>query len=269
MWYYNTTYLCHHGILGQKWGRRRFQNEDGSLTAEGKQRYGSGDGEKKSGAKSDHKKLKTALKVGAVVAGTALAAYGGYKLSEHIKTKAGSDILRNGEEMARRLTNQADFHHGGTLNPWQGSFHRAKENEYRIQSAKVLTDSTAAAKETSKSLKSSIKYLRENKKNPNEFLNKSSYNNAELDNAYKNLRNQYGKMLNKDLFRSQGHENDFKSDVQYIRDAKAIQERRNEIKNAYAIAQAKKASRRKGVREMSQNALKKRENTLLKKYLKD
>lgn len=28
--------LYHHGILGQKWGIRRFQNEDGSLTAAGK-----------------------------------------------------------------------------------------------------------------------------------------------------------------------------------------------------------------------------------------
>lgn len=34
----------HHGIKGQKWGVRRFQNEDGTLTAEGKARYGGGDG---------------------------------------------------------------------------------------------------------------------------------------------------------------------------------------------------------------------------------
>lgn len=33
--------LYHHGILGQKWGIRRFQNPDGSLTEEGKRRYGS------------------------------------------------------------------------------------------------------------------------------------------------------------------------------------------------------------------------------------
>ena len=28
--------LCHHGILGMKWGVRRFQNKDGTLTAQGK-----------------------------------------------------------------------------------------------------------------------------------------------------------------------------------------------------------------------------------------
>lgn len=32
--------LSHHGIKGQKWGVRRFQNEDGSLTKEGRERYG-------------------------------------------------------------------------------------------------------------------------------------------------------------------------------------------------------------------------------------
>lgn len=31
--------LMHHGIKGQKWGRRRFQYEDGSLTPAGKERY--------------------------------------------------------------------------------------------------------------------------------------------------------------------------------------------------------------------------------------
>lgn len=34
-------HLSHHGIKGQKWGIRRFQNKDGSLTAKGKERYGS------------------------------------------------------------------------------------------------------------------------------------------------------------------------------------------------------------------------------------
>jgi DNA polymerase elongation subunit (family B) len=32
-------FLAHHGIKGQKWGIRRFQNEDGSLTDAGKKHY--------------------------------------------------------------------------------------------------------------------------------------------------------------------------------------------------------------------------------------
>lgn len=35
--------LRHHGIKGQKWGVRRFQNKDGSLTPAGAKRYSSDD----------------------------------------------------------------------------------------------------------------------------------------------------------------------------------------------------------------------------------
>ena len=35
---YYPNYISHHGIKGQKWGIRRYQNEDGTYTAEGKER---------------------------------------------------------------------------------------------------------------------------------------------------------------------------------------------------------------------------------------
>lgn len=43
----NDDVLMHHGVMGMHWGIRRYQNNDGSLTAAGKARYGTTDGAKK------------------------------------------------------------------------------------------------------------------------------------------------------------------------------------------------------------------------------
>lgn len=34
--------LMHYGVMGMKWGKRKYQNPDGSLTAEGRNRYNAG-----------------------------------------------------------------------------------------------------------------------------------------------------------------------------------------------------------------------------------
>jgi hypothetical protein len=39
----SNAWLAHHGIVGMKWGVRRFQNKDGSLTSAGKKRYNTDD----------------------------------------------------------------------------------------------------------------------------------------------------------------------------------------------------------------------------------
>lgn len=53
MWVWtDSTELYHHGINGQKWGQRRFQNPDGSLTPAGRERYGVGEGRKNLGSRA-------------------------------------------------------------------------------------------------------------------------------------------------------------------------------------------------------------------------
>lgn len=34
-----NNYIAHHGVKGQRWGIRRYQNEDGTLTSAGQKRY--------------------------------------------------------------------------------------------------------------------------------------------------------------------------------------------------------------------------------------
>ena len=85
-----NVWLAHHGILGQRWGIRRFQKKDGSYTSAGKKRYGkdgrskvaeSDTAEKQKFWTDERKTLAKKIAIGtAVVAGVALASYGTYKL---------------------------------------------------------------------------------------------------------------------------------------------------------------------------------------------
>lgn len=58
--YTRSTELFHAGTKGMKWGRRLYQNKDGSLTALGRVRYGKGKGKTK--AEVEKEKAKAAKK---------------------------------------------------------------------------------------------------------------------------------------------------------------------------------------------------------------
>lgn len=83
------SYLMHHGTKGMKWGVRRYQNPDGSLTPEGKKRYGfdkskfrSSDNVKEAGRRSALASAKASVKgnvgrsAALTAAGTALGVAG-------------------------------------------------------------------------------------------------------------------------------------------------------------------------------------------------
>ena len=89
-YYMTKDELYHHGIKGQKWGVRNYQNEDGSYTEAGKERYGIG---QKIKNKLSDPKIKKAIKIGAAIAGTALLAYGSYKVYD-VASKHADTILK-------------------------------------------------------------------------------------------------------------------------------------------------------------------------------
>jgi len=79
-------YIVHYGVLGMKWGVRRYQNKDGTLTSAGKKHYNKNEDSNLQNENSTTKRKgltdtqKKVLIAGAAFAATALAAYGGYKL---------------------------------------------------------------------------------------------------------------------------------------------------------------------------------------------
>ena len=184
MEYYGTSFwaptntLAHYGVLGMKWGVRRYQNADGSFNAAGKRRYfsnGSGENykpvrsaggnarralakvysvnekyyskhgnktmanankqakeqmlKKASQADKDRQKriearnteeaiakrkenTKKALKIGAAAVGTALVAYGAYKVYSNQKMQIAEaqkwrDQVKRGQKMFDMMVNDA------------------------------------------------------------------------------------------------------------------------------------------------------------------
>ena len=120
----DETELYHHGIKGQRWGDRRFQNEDGSLTPEGRERYGVGDRVrnffkiKKSDQqiKADEQKAKAKI------------SYNTQKYKADLKSKAQKEKdARAAEEERNRLKEQAKTEK--MLKKEQGKIDRTAQKE--------------------------------------------------------------------------------------------------------------------------------------------
>lgn len=101
-----TDSLSHHGIKGQKWGVRRFRNEDGTLTNDGKERY------------SDKNKKRDTVKkvaIGVGITGTvALGAYVVHKNRQYIRNKASKRQIEIGKKAvieALEAKNQSDMNY--------------------------------------------------------------------------------------------------------------------------------------------------------------
>ena len=130
--------LYHWGIKGMKWGVRRYQNKDGTLTAAGRSRYvgsnAEGTDEKSQKRVGLSDKQKRALKIGAALAVAALGTYGGYRLAKSVaagKQKAAELMEEAGKE--RSSTPKTHAH---------SDYTRAHEKK----SVRVLSDEELNAK---------------------------------------------------------------------------------------------------------------------------
>lgn len=100
MWTYTQTpELYHHGVKGMKWGVRRYQNKDGSLTPSGKKRY-SGEANNTDEAARDKARRRKII-AGTAAATVALAAIGTAVVYKHKTSSYRASINANSLKMGK------------------------------------------------------------------------------------------------------------------------------------------------------------------------
>lgn len=90
-------YLEHHGIPGMRWGVRRYQNSDGSLTNAGRKRYGDGNVNSRSERKAAKAQAKAAKRREKILNNPKLLK----KHFDEFSEKEINDALRRFDQMQR------------------------------------------------------------------------------------------------------------------------------------------------------------------------
>jgi len=159
----DNSVLVHYGVLGMKWGVRRFQNKDGSLTSAGKKHY-SGDSKEK---KEMDPERRERLKKAAIATGTVLTVAAATALYLNNKSAVDSFVKQHGSQLLSTIKD--------TSNEVSNT---VKTNSAKRTAAKLAADKAYAQAHKSEILKSASKLNRYK-----EFLGED-----EVKGAIKNLQ---------------------------------------------------------------------------------
>lgn len=161
MTYIPESYLMHHGVKGQKWGVRRYQNPDGTLIHP-KQKKTLSPEEKE----ARNKKIKKAVIIGAAVLGAAALAYGGYKYisvsrgaTNYAKQQAGkyfANSLFLSKPDAAEIADLRD-NYGASLTRLQSDYSNQRKTSIKYSGKHAAELYSAAKSDYIKSAKKGIK----------------------------------------------------------------------------------------------------------------
>lgn len=131
-----NDYLSHHGVMGMRWGVRRYQNDDGSMTARGKAHYAqegyrlANGGNRKAG-KAAYEKASESQR-------TKMAAKQYNKAHEELHEKARQSKMNRGKQVGKWL----GYGFAGSLVSSAGLM--LGSNGHSVASAVLLGAGTAA-----------------------------------------------------------------------------------------------------------------------------
>lgn len=205
----------HFQIKGAKWGIRRFQNPDGSLTPAGRERYGYRKESKKK-TKSSSKNKEITVKP--VVDDTYI-----YQLSEKIKSKPKSSVKENrakGREIVNKLVNEKELAEAKKLSS-KGNGNKDKKTKTILtnENAKLIKSAGDVVKESSSSIGKELdtqRSLSDKRRASQEALTLTSKELAERTQRL-NLEEAYISARSKELARGRrAYENILKSGSDFL-----------------------------------------------------
>lgn len=150
--------IYHHGILGQKWGVRRFQNSDGSLTDVGKKRYAQVDTALKPGKDGKASKAEKIARSSDDVVSTVKRARSSSKDAKSNRANHNEASKMSDAELKKRIDRMAQEKRYRELKNEQDSVNRGKNKVDRtLEIVGTTTAITASVATIATSIYSIVK----------------------------------------------------------------------------------------------------------------